>query len=80
MPQNIINDVNRILNKRFPDYLNANSSRKHFLKYMECGNHVSIDKNTDKCLEAINKNEKNNYIIPFRKILTCFILDPHLRP
>ena len=47
---------------------------------MECGNHVSIDKNTDKFLEAINKNEENDYIITFPKILTRFIPNLYLTP
>ena len=47
---------------------------------MEYGNHVSFDKNIDKVLKAINQDEKNNYIIPFPKILTRFIPDFHLTP
>ena len=47
---------------------------------MEYRNYVSIDKNTDKVLKAKNKDEKNNYIIPFPKILTRFIHDPNLTP
>ena len=47
---------------------------------MKNGNHVSINKNTDKVLKAINKDEKNNDIIPFPKILTRFIPDLHLIP
>ena len=37
-------------------------------------------KNTDKVLKAINKDEQNNNIIPFPKILTRFIPDLHLTP
>ena len=47
---------------------------------MKYGNHVSIDKNTDKSLKAMNKDEKNNYIIPFPKILTRFIPNLQLTP
>ena len=37
-------------------------------------------KHTDKVLKAINKDEQNNNIIPFPKILTRFIPDLHLTP
>ena len=47
---------------------------------MEYGNYVSIDKNTDKVLKAINKDENNIYIISFPKILTRFIHDLNLTP
>ena len=47
---------------------------------MEHGNHVSIDKNTEHFLNAINKDEKNNCIIYFPKILRRLIPDLHLIP
>ena len=79
-PQDIINDVDRILNVGCPNYLNDTSLRGKFLQYIKYGNHVSTDKNTEKVLKAMNKDEKNNYIIPFPKILTCLIPDLHLTP
>ena len=79
-PHDIINDFDRILNIGWPNYLNDTSSRENVLQYMKYGNHVSTDKNTENVLKAINKDENNNYIIPFPKILTRFIPDLHLTP
>ena len=60
----IISDLRRILEIGCPNKFNAHSSRKNFLDFAKYGNYSSIDKNLEQTLKAMNKEDKNQFLIP----------------
>jgi len=56
------------------------SSAKNFRDYRLCGNHASITSRPELVQKVINKEERNNFIIPLPSWLAQFIPNLHLFP
>ena len=63
-----------------PNKMTAESSRENFLKFFPYGNHTSIKQSLDKVMKTINKEDRNQYLLPFPNWLARFIPHLHLTP
>ena len=78
--EEIIKDLQRLYNIGAPNKLNASSSHQNFLDFFRYGNHTSILKNIDKTSQAMNKEDRNQFLIPLPSWITRFIKHLHLTP
>ena len=78
--EEIINDLQRLFEIGAPNKLNASSSHKFFLEFFRYGNHSSILKNIDKTTKAMNKEDRNQFLIPLPSWTARFIRHLHLTP
>lgn len=62
----------KFLEKYSSNRMNASSNHKNIQNFFRCGNHFSLDKNNEKKLKAINKKDKNQYLISFHNRLARF--------
>ena len=76
----IIKDIERTLLVGCPIKMNSSSTHDNFMKYFRYGNHTSIAKNPEKTTKTLNKEDKNQYVLPFPVWLTRFIKNLHLTP
>ena len=76
----IIKDLDRLMNVGCPNIMNASTSHDNFLDFFRYGNHSSILKDPDKVSKVMNKEDKNQYLIPFPSWLARFIRNLHLTP
>ena len=60
--------------------MNTSSSHQFFLDFFRYGNHSSILKNIDKTTKAMNKEDKNQFLIPLPSWTARFIRHLHLTP
>ena len=61
----IINDVRRTLLTGCPNKMTAESTHQNFLKFFRYGNHTSIQQSLDKVMKNLNKEDRNQYLLPF---------------
>ena len=80
VPQNVFNDVERILTIGAPTHMSGELSRKNFLEYWRYGNHPSICNNRDKIKKVMNKEDKHKYNITLPIWSARFIPNLHLSP
>ena len=76
----VVKDLKRLLEVGCPNHMNASSSHNNFLDFLRYGNHSSIDKNIEKTTKAMNKEDKNQYLIPLPCWLARFIRNLHITP
>ena len=60
--------------------MTVESSHQNFLKYFRYGNHTSIKLSLDKVIKTLNKENRNQYLLPFPNWLARFIPNLHLTP
>ena len=60
--------------------MNASSTHKNVMDLFRYGNHSSIDKDVEKTKKAMNKEDRNQYLIPLPSWLTRFIYNLHVTP
>ena len=60
--------------------MNASSSYKNFIDFHNYGNHSSIDKNVEKTMKAMNKEDRNQYLISLPSWLARFVVHLHVTP
>ncbi|KAL7546383.1 hypothetical protein ACHAWF_016015 [Thalassiosira exigua] len=63
-----------------PAHFVAESSRENSVRYWRAGNNPSISKKLDQVLNTMNKEDKNNYVIPLPAWLWRFIPHIHFIP
>jgi len=63
-----------------PSRFHGHSSFQNFSDYKLYGNHASITSRPDLVAKALNKEERNNFIIPLPSWLSRFIPNLHLSP
>ena len=68
-PEEIIQDLERILTKGCPAKLVADDTRKNFLDYWKYGNHLTVASNIDKVMKTMNKEDKNSFLMVLPAIL-----------
>ena len=76
----IINELKNILTKGCPNKFVAHTSRKIFLKFLRYGNHKSIKKNLKKTMKTMNKEDRNQFLIPLSNWLARFISHIYITP
>ena len=76
-PEEIIQDLERILTKGCPAKLVADDTRKNFLDYWKYGNHLTVASNIDKVMKTMNKEDKNSFLMVLPAILGRLI--PNIR-
>ena len=76
----IIKDLKRLLEVGCPNKMNVSSSHKHLLDFLRYGNHSSIDKNIEKTTKTMNKEDKNQYLLPLPCWMARFIKNLHVTP
>jgi hypothetical protein len=74
------NDLERIMRFGAPAKFNEYSTRQQFLKYRDYGNHKSLTSNPTAFQQAMNKEDKLNYILTFPAYLKDYIPDLWLTP
>ena len=60
--------------------MNADSSHSNFLDFFRYGNHSSILKDSEKTMKAMNKEDRNQYLISLPSWIARFIRHLHLTP
>ena len=60
--------------------MNASSTHDNFMDFFRYGNHSSIDKDVEKTKKSMNKEDRNQYLIPLPIWLTRFIYSLHVTP
>ena len=78
--EEIVSDLQRLLDSGCPNNMNASSSHENFMDFFRYGNHSSIDKDVEKTKKAMNKEDRNQYLIPLPSWLTRFIYNLHVTP
>ena len=76
----IIEDLQRLLEKGSPNHMNATTTHQNFLDFFRYGNHSSCDQNMGKLMKAMNKEDKNQYLISLPNWLARFIPHLHVTP
>ena len=79
-PPEVISYVHRALLTGAPNRMHGHSSAKKFHQYRLYGNHASITSRPDLVQKALNKEERNNFIIPLPSWLSRFVPNLHLSP
>jgi len=79
-PPHIIQYVLRALLMGAPSQFHGTSSSKNFWDYKRYKNHESISSRPDLVKKALNKEERNNFILPLPAWLARFIPNLHLSP
>ena len=69
----IINDLHRIFTVGCPNKMNAHSTHTNFRRFLKYGNHSSMDKDIGKTQKVMNKEDKNQFLIPLPNWLARFI-------
>jgi len=80
VPETIINYVCRSLITGAPSQINAHTTSKNFWTYLRYGNHVSITSRPELVEKSLNKEERNNYTLPFPSWTARFIPNLHVSP
>ena len=78
--ETIISDLKRTLELGCPNKFNAHSPHNNFLDFFRYGNHSSINKNLEQTLKAMNKEDRNQYLIPLPNWLARFLPNLHITP
>ena len=60
--------------------MTAESTHQNFLKFFRYGNHTSIQQSLDKVIKTLNKEDRNQYLLPFPNWIARFISNLHLTP
>ena len=60
--------------------MNDSSTHESFLTYFRYKNHGTIDKNIDQVKKTMNKEDRNQYVLPFPNWLARFVKNLHLTP
>ena len=76
----VIKDLERLFYIGAPNKFNASSTHKNYMDYFRYGNHSSILKDIDKTLKAMNKELRNQFLIPLPSWIARFIRHSHLTP
>ena len=76
----IIDDLQRLFEKGSPNHMNTSTTHKNFLDFFRYGNHSSTDQNMNKLMKAMNKEDKNQYLISLPNWLARFIPHLHVTP
>jgi len=79
-PPHVISYVFRALHTGAPNKMHGHSSARNFHDYRLYGNHASITSRPDLVQKALNKEERNNFIIPLPSWSSRFIPNLHLSP
>ena len=62
--EQVIKDLERVFYSGSPNRMNATSTSKNYLEFFRYGNHSSILKDEHKTLQAMNKEDRNQFLIP----------------
>ena len=76
----VMEDLHRVFKTGCPNKMNAHSSHKNFMQFLRYGNHSSIDKDIAKTKKAMNKEDRNQFLIPLPMWLARFIKNLHVTP
>ena len=76
----IVSDLENILTIGCPNKFIASSSRKNFMDFFRYGNHTSIEKNVEQTMKAMNKEDRNQFLIPLPCWLARFLKHLHITP
>ena len=78
--EQVIKDLKRLFYTGSPNRMNATSTHKNYLDYFRYGNHSSIRKDENKTLIAMNKEDRNQFLIPLPSWIARFVRHSHLTP
>lgn len=75
-----INDLRRLFTTGAPARMVAESSFDNFSNYFQYGNHKSISKDLTKVKKTMNKEERNNFVLPLPNWTARFIPNAFFTP
>ena len=78
--QELFININRVLHQGSPAKLFGYSSHAKFMEYKRYGNHASVNKDVQRTLVSLNKEERNPFALAFPNWLARFIPHLHLTP
>ena len=61
----VISDIKHTLITGYPNKMDASFSHANFLEFKRYGNHTTIKKNLDQVIQTLNKEDINQYLLPF---------------
>jgi hypothetical protein len=76
----VYNDLECIMQFGAPAKFNKHGTRQQFLEYRDYGNHKSLTSNPTAFQQAMNKEDKRNYVLMFPAYLKDYISDLWLTP
>ena len=62
--EKIITDLGKILMKGCPNKFVTHTSHKNLMRFFKYGNHKSIQENLKKTMKTMNKEDRNQFLIP----------------
>ena len=60
--------------------MNNSSSYEHIIRYFRYGSNSSGNKSSSNIMKNLNKEDRNQYILPFPTWLSRFVYNLHLSP
>ena len=76
----VISDLDNLFTTGAPKKLVASSSHESFMTYLKYRNHTSIKNHLEQTMNTINKEDRNQYLIPFPSWITRFIRNMDVTP
>ena len=75
IPEELIQDAIRVLQTGCPNHFSASTTRANAVKYLQKGKGATINRKLDQVMKTMNKEDKNNFVIPLPSWIAPFI--PH---
>ena len=76
LPPKLFDELRRVLNDGSPARFNVEGTQKEFREMLAYGNHPTVEKNLDKVMKTMNKEDRKDHVLTFPAWLAPFI--PHL--
>ena len=74
----VISDIKGTLLTGCQNKMNASPIHSNFLEFTRYGNNTTVKKNLDQVLKSLNKEDRNQYLLPFPNWLVRFFKNLHL--
>jgi hypothetical protein len=76
----LLSEIRRVFTTGIPRACNASSSEANFQEFFRYGNHASASSAADKAYQALMKDSRRGFVIPFDPRIIPYILNCHVTP
>ena len=75
LPPKLFHELRRVLNDGSPAKFNVEGTQQEFREMFAYGNHPTVEKNLDKVMKTMNKEDCKDHVLTFPAFLAEFIQD-----